>query len=195
MLDRVDDPRGDELRARDEPLEPVLDAVALREAGRLDEARVDRVHRDPPAGQLDCDRAGERELGVLRGRVGPDRDEPGDRDDVDDVRALPEPGQEGAQAPDRPEVVRPDHRLDQLRRRGQVGVAAGDPGVVDEQVDARVPLEHARRGRLDRRPVADIAGLVLVGVGRVAAREPDDVPAVRREAHGRAPRRSRTTLL
>ena len=69
---------------------------------------VDGEHRDAARGELDRDRARERELGVLGGRVGADRDEAGDRDDVDDVRAALEPGQEGAQAPDRAEVVRRD---------------------------------------------------------------------------------------
>ena len=43
------------------------------------------------------------------------------------------------------------------------------PGVVDEQVDPRVPLEHARGDGRDRRAVGDVALLVLVarpGAGR-----------------------------
>ena len=70
--------------------------------------------------------------------------------------------------------------------------APGDAGVVHEQAELRVPLEHARRDRLDRGAVGDVARLVLVGVGRGAAREPDDVPAAgaQRAAECRAdPRR------
>ena len=50
---------------------------------------------------------------------------------------------------------------------------AGDAGVVDEQVDARVALEDARGGGVDRCAVGDVALLVLVGGRRRAAREAD----------------------
>ena len=53
------------------------------------------------------------------------------------------------------------------------------PGVVDEQVDPRVALEHARGHRLDRLAVGDVARLVLVARPRPAAREADDVPPAR----------------
>ena len=58
---------------------------------------------------------------------------------------------------------------------------AGDAGVVDEQVDARVALEDARRGRLDGLAVGDVARLVLVRRRR-RPREADDerAPALQR---------------
>ena len=146
----------------------------------------------PSRGELDGDRAGERELGVLRGRVRPDRDEPGDRDDVDEVRALAEPGPEGAERPDGAEVVHADRPLDRLRVGDEEVLPPRDSRVADEEVDPRVALEHARRDLLDRAAVGDVAGLVLVGVGRRAAREADDVPAVGAEPaaeRGADPRR------
>ena len=115
---------------------------------------------------------------MLGGGVGPDRDEAGDRDDVHEVRALAEPRLEGAERPDRAEVVDADDRLEDLRVAVEEGLPRRDSGVADEQVDARVALEHAGRDALDRGAVADVAGLVLVGVGRRATREPDHMPAV-----------------
>ena len=114
---------------------------------------------------------------MLRGRVRADRDEARDRDDVDDVRALAEARQERAQAPDRAEVVRVDQPFDRLRVGCQEVHAPRAAGVVGEQVDPRVALEHACSRCLDGFAVGDVAGLVLVGVGSGAARKPDRVPA------------------
>jgi hypothetical protein len=49
--------------------------------------------------------------------------------------------------------------------------------VVHEQLDSRVPFEHARGDGRDRLAVGDVAHLVLVRVGSGPAREADDVPA------------------
>ena len=45
---------------------------------------------------------------------------------------------------------------------------ARQAGVVDQQVDRRMALEHAPRGRLDRCAIADVTRLVLVGPRRSA---------------------------
>ena len=81
-------------RAADRPraVERAGHAPCCGKAGRLDEAGVDGVHHDPAWRELDRDRAGERELRVLRRRVRAGGDRAGDRDDVDDVRARPSPG-------------------------------------------------------------------------------------------------------
>src|SRR4051812_45765988 len=61
VLDRVEDSLGDEpgLDHRSAQ-ERAREAVALREALRLDEPRQNRVHLDPAAGELRRDRARER---------------------------------------------------------------------------------------------------------------------------------------
>src|SRR6185312_1514372 len=69
-LDRLNDPPGDEVGLRDEVLEEAMaEARAVREARRVDQARVDRVHRDAAACKLHPDRPRDRELSVLRGAV------------------------------------------------------------------------------------------------------------------------------
>ena len=104
---------------------------------------------DPARRELDGDRARERELCVLRRRVRPDGHGACDGDDVDDVRAPAEPGQERERRPDRAEVVDVDHLLDPLRLCVEVAVARADAGVVHQQVDVRVAL-RARGPRLPR---------------------------------------------
>ena len=167
---------GDELWLDDGPAEEAApERAPLREALRLDEAGEDRVHLDAARREQAGERARERELRVLRGRVRPagrEGDGARDRDDVDDVRARLEARLEGAHAPDAAEVVRPQHRLDALRlEREEVG-AAGDARVVDEQVDPRVPLEDRRGRALDRRAVGDVAELELAAELRRERLEP-----------------------
>ena len=152
---RVDDERGSTTRRSPRPPEP----AALREAGRLDEARVDGVHRDPARARARSrSSARTRAARASTPSTGPSATRARDRDDVDDVRARAEPGEEGAQAPDRAEVVRARRppRSARGRCRGTLP-RAGDPRVVHEQVDPRVALEHARGDRLDRVAVADVA--------------------------------------
>ncbi len=61
----------------------------------------------------------------------------------------------------RAEVVRPHDGLDPLRLEREEVAAPGHAGVVDEQVDPRVPLEHASGDALHRLAVADVAELEL----------------------------------
>src|SRR5436309_13707256 len=51
-LDRPYDSLGDELGPDDDPAEPPASQPVLREALRVDEPRVDRVHVDPSRAQL-----------------------------------------------------------------------------------------------------------------------------------------------
>ncbi len=99
-----------------------------------------------------------------------------------------ERGEERTQAPDSAEVVRvaSPARSAPARRRGSA--AARDAGVVDEQADPWMALDHRRRGPFDGGAVADVADLEL-GADRLrqraqllgAAREQDAVPAARGE--------------
>ena len=95
------------------------------------------------------ERARERELRVLRRGVRPDRDRAGDGDDVDDVGAARR-ARAGTRASSRPS--RGSSTRITCSIRSGVGVeevaARRDARVVDEQVDPRMALEHARRGRL-----------------------------------------------
>ena len=86
-----------------------------------------------------------------------------DRDDVDDVgrRRRLEAGEEGAQAPDSAEVVHAHDFLDRGRLAVDEGRPARDACIVDEQVDARMPLEHASRDGIDHPAIGDVADLEL----------------------------------
>ena len=78
-LDRLHDPLGDELRPDHRPAEEgAREHALLREAFRLDEAREDGVHLHAARAEEAGERAGERELRVLRRGVRPGRPE---RDD------------------------------------------------------------------------------------------------------------------
>ena len=154
------------------------------------------MHPNPLAAKLGRDRAGEGELGVLRGGVGATRrpgDDARDRDDVDDVRRCrgAQPRQEGPEDPDAAEVVDADQPLDHLGIAVEEARTSRDPGVVDQQVDPRVPLEHSCGDGLDGGAVGDVARLSLAAqllrerlesIG--AAREQDAEVAPRREQAG-----------
>src|SRR5262245_7416147 len=72
-----------------------------------------------------------------------------------------ESGLEGAQAPDRAEVVDPDQLLDPLGWQFEVVAASRDAGVVDEEPDLRVALANRSGHPVDRVPVAYVTRLVL----------------------------------
>ncbi len=96
---------------------------------------------------------------------------------------------ERAGAPDRAEVVRPQHLLDPIGVEVHEVAATRDARVQDEEVDpAAVPLEHRRGHRLDLSAVADVAELVLAAerLGErleplLAARDEHAVPPGLRE--------------
>ncbi len=179
--------RCDERGVDDDPPPERPEPLSLREAGSLDEPRIDGVDGDAPPAQLERRRPRERQLGVLRGGVGAVGDGARNRDDVDDVRAGNEPRQERAQHPNRAEVVRPRHVLDPAEVGVEEPSAGGNPGVVHEQVDPRMAFEHPRRDRGSTAvAVGDVAFLVLVCVRRGPAREPDHEPAARCATRGRA---------
>ena len=73
-LHRRQRPGGDQGRVDDEQPQREAGPICGWEPGRVDEARVDRQHRDATLGQLDRDRAREGKLGMLGGRVGADRE-------------------------------------------------------------------------------------------------------------------------
>ena len=82
----------------------------------------------------------------------------------------------------------------------QEAAAAGDAGVVDEQRDARVPLDDRGGRALDRLAVADVAelplGAELLGEraqALFAARDQDAVPAAPAQALAPPPLRSRSS--
>ena len=180
-------------RAGDDPVEAVPEPGALREARRLDEARVDRVHRDPARPSSTAIERENASCACFEAEYGPTATRPATETTFTTCEPRAEPGQERPQAPDRAEVVRPISCSISSGERRQELRPPRDPRVVDEQIDPRVPRRAPRRGGLvDHRPVGDVAGLVLVGVRGRAAREPDDMPAVGRGARGRAPRRSPT---
>ena len=115
-----------------------------------------------------------------------------DRDDVDDVRAGLQRRFEGTDHPDAAEIVRPQHRLDPLGLEREEGAAARDAGVVDEQVDAGMPLQDRRGGAVDVGAVRDIADLVLAAqLGReplepvLPARDEHRPPAAPRQLASR----------
>src|SRR5205085_163702 len=142
-LERAYDVARHVLRLDDSSAEErVREDGTLREALRLDEARVDGVDADPAPAELGRGRARERELRVLRGRVrarGRKRDDARDRDDVHDVGTAGrlERRQEGAEAPDAPEVVRADELLEPLGLDVEEAAPAGDPGAAYEERDPR----------------------------------------------------------
>jgi hypothetical protein len=94
------------------------------------------------------------------------------------MRPAAESGQERARRPHGAKVVDQRDTLDSLRLTAEEARARTDARVADEQIDARVPREDARRDRLDRRAVGDVALLVLVCV-RWGAREANDQRAAR----------------
>ena len=166
--DRPDDLVDELLRRLHLPAkEPALEGGLLREALRFDEPRQHGEHLDPAAAELPRDRARERELRVLRRGVRArrrKRDGAGDGDDVRDVclrRRRLEARQERAQGPDASEVVRVDHSLDRLGVGAEEVAPAGNAGVVDEQVELWVALEHRRRDAVDVFAARDVADLVL----------------------------------
>ncbi len=119
----------------------------------------------------------------------PGRDGAGDGDDVHDVcsrRAL-ERREEGAEAPDAPEVVRPRHLLDPIGRDREEPSAARHSRVVDEQMDRRVALRDPTRDLLDLRAIADVALLGLAAELRGRLLEPL-APARDEDAEPAAPR-------
>jgi hypothetical protein len=77
------------------------------------------------------------------------------------VRSLLQAPLECPRAPDAAEVVRLDHRLDPLGLEGEEVAATGDARVVDEEIDARVPLEDGGGGAVDVLTVGDVTELVL----------------------------------
>src|SRR5207244_3470901 len=83
-----------------------------------------------------------------------------DRDDVRG-RVRLEQREEGEQAPDGTEVVRPRHALDLLRPDLEEAAAARDAGVVHEQVDCRMPLANTGGDALDVLAVGHVARLGL----------------------------------
>ena len=95
----------------------------------------------------------------------------------------PRPRQERERRPDRAEVVDAQDALDRLGCRVEVVAARADAGVVHEQVDARVPREHARRSRVDGLAVGDVALLVLVGRRRTTREADDERPASLQRTH------------
>src|SRR6476646_4060601 len=166
-LDGPDDLLGDELRLGDELLQqPAAQAGSVREARRVDQARIDRVHGDPAARELDRDRAGKGELGVFGCAVGPGL--PGgncsrDGGDVHNVggRSRLECRQECTQAPDRAEIVDADEPFDLLWLGVEKAAATRNPSIVDEQSDYGVALADGRGDAFDLRAVGDVAELVL----------------------------------
>jgi hypothetical protein len=96
-----------------------------------------------------------------------------------------------APEPDAAQVVRGDHLLDPLRRQVDEAAPGRDARVRDEQVYGRVALADPRRGRLQLRPVGDVADVGLGADLRCgslqplgAARQEDAAPA----ALGQQPR-------
>ena len=157
------DPLGDELRLRDERAQTAARSAPLREAFGLDEAGEDRVHADPARPQLGGDRARERELRVLRGRVRAARaggDRARDRDHVRRRRRAPPP-----RAP-------AGRRAGTRRRRGSSSASPprsaraearrkpprpGTPALLTSSEIARVALDDRGGRALDRLAVADVA--------------------------------------
>ena len=103
---------------------------------------------------------------MLRRGVRAFSEDAGDRDEVDDVRACCETGEEGEGRPDRAEIVDAITRSIRSASRIEVRRSAGDPRVVHEQIDARVAREHLRRHGFDGVTVGDVARLVLIGLRR-----------------------------
>ena len=111
-------------------------------------------------------------------------------------QAARRPGAKRAKAPDPAEVV--DVRVTrsiELRIDVEEAPARGDPGVVDEEPDRGMALEHSRRDLVDLRSIGDVADLPLAADLRrdplelaLPAREEHAVPAVPHElARGRLP--------
>ena len=132
--------------------------------------RHDRVHLDAGAVQRGPERARERDLRVLRGRVrcrGREHDRPGGRRDRRNVRAslrprgLPEPVEQATRHPHAAEVVDDERPLDLVDRRLDEAAADEDARAVHEQVDGGMPLEDARRCRGHRLAIRDVADLDL----------------------------------
>ena len=123
-------------------------------------------------------------------------------------RRRAEPRLERAQAPDPAEVVHRGHALHELRLDVEEAAARRNAGVVHEQPDRWMPLEHARGDLVHLRPVGDVADLELAAdLGRDAlellrsARQQHAVPALSRELAcgrladaGRGPRDHRDAL-
>jgi len=92
VVDCVEQPAGDERGRSDHAIERPRHSGALREPGCLDQPGKDSVDLDAARSELGRERARERELGVFRRRVRAFREDPGDRYDVDDVRARRQAG-------------------------------------------------------------------------------------------------------
>ncbi len=104
------------------------------------------------------------------------------------IRGGAETGREGAKAPDPAEVVDCSDALDELRIDVEEAPARGDPGVVDEEPDRGMALEHSHRDLVDLRSIGDVADLPLAADLRrdplelaLPAREEHAVPAVLHE--------------
>jgi hypothetical protein len=82
------------------------------------------------------------------------------------VRAAREAGEERARRPHRAEVVDAHRPLDRVRVVAEEARPRADAGVVDEQLDVRVPGEDPRGRGVDLVPLRDVARLVLVGLRR-----------------------------
>ena len=92
MLDRSEDPRGDERRIGDQPPAEPPEPAALLEAFGLDQARVDRVDRDAARGELDRQRARERELACFDAEYGPPATVPATETMLTMCEPRPSPG-------------------------------------------------------------------------------------------------------
>ena len=116
---------GDERRIDDEQPQREAAARALGEAGRLDEARVDRRAPRRRAGRARPRPSARTRAGrAWRPSRGRRRRMPATETMLTSCEPRCEPGQEGAQAPDRAEVVGGDRRLRSARARRR-GTARG----------------------------------------------------------------------
>ena len=89
-------------------------------------------------------------------------------------------GRERPEAPDAAEIVDRGDALDELRVDVEEAPARGNPGVVDEQSDRRMPCEHASRDLVDLRAVGDVADLPLAAD---LARDPLELVGAPGEEH------------
>ena len=92
-------------------------------------------------------------------------------------RAASSAGHERTRAPDATEVVDLRDPFDQLGVDGEERSSRGHSGVVDEEVDRGVSLEHARGERVDRDAIADVAEPPTRSRTRPRARSSRSIPA------------------